>query len=234
MAATDPTIATATSLQRDGFALVARVLQDSDVANLRRAIEGPAPAASAGRRDVVAEVPTVRALAESSTVRALVEPWLGRQAQLVRSILFHKSMHANWLVAWHQDLSIAVAEHGEVAGFEAWSTKNGVPHVQPPVEVLERMLTVRLHIDAAGADNGALCVAPGSHRLGRVPPGEAAELAERTGEHVCVAAAGDALLMRPLLLHRSRKATSSRPRRVIHLEFAGVTLPAPLRWRALT
>ena len=47
---------------------------------------------------------------------------------------------------WHQDLSIAVKERHEVAGFGPWSVKEGVP-VQPPVEILESMLTLRLHLD---------------------------------------------------------------------------------------
>jgi hypothetical protein len=33
-------------------------------------------------------------------------------------------------------------------------------------------------------------------------------------------------------VHASRKATSKRPRRVIHLEFACVPLPEPLAWAA--
>jgi ectoine hydroxylase-related dioxygenase (phytanoyl-CoA dioxygenase family) len=54
---------------------------------------------------------------------------------------------------------------------------------------------------------------------------------EQCGTHVCVMAAGDAMLMRPLLLHASRKSTSHRPRRVVHLEFAAAdALPSPLQW----
>ena len=59
---------------------------------------------------------------------------------------------------------------------------------------------------------------------------EAAQAAERTGKYLCVVQAGDALLFRPLILHASRKATSEKPRRVIHLEFAAASLPMPLGW----
>ena len=37
--------------------------------------------------------------------------------------------------------------------------------------------------------------------------------------------------MKPLLLHASNRSTSNRPRRVMHLEFASVELPAGLAWR---
>jgi ectoine hydroxylase-related dioxygenase (phytanoyl-CoA dioxygenase family) len=117
-----------------------------------------------------------------------------------------------------------------VDGYSSWSVKDGVPHVQPPEEILEQMLTVRLHLDPAGQTNGALWVSPGSHRLGRLPASDAAPMAERNGKHLCVVRAGDALLMRPLILHASRKAASSAPRRVIHLEFTGASLPRSLAW----
>lgn len=34
--------------------------------------------------------------------------------------------------------------------------KDGVQHVQPPAHVLDRMLSVRLHLDRADENNGAL------------------------------------------------------------------------------
>jgi hypothetical protein len=40
--------------------------------------------------------------------------------------------------------------------------------------------------------------------------------------------------MRPLLLHASSTATNPRRRRVIHIEYSGDDLPAPLEWRAAT
>ena len=49
-------------------------------------------------------------------------------------------------------------------GYGAWSNKAGVTHVQPPLGVLQQMLTVRLHLDDCLDDNGPLRVVPGSHR----------------------------------------------------------------------
>ena len=42
--------------------------------------------------------------------------------------------------------------------------------------------------------------------------------------------AGDALLMRPLLLHASGRSTSPRHRRVLHIEYAAFALPQGLHW----
>lgn len=218
------------SIERDGFAIVQGVLDERSRLELLRELDGLLSGSPAGVRGLAAKVRSVRALALSATVRSLVVPVLGAGAQLVRSILFNKSDEANWQVAWHQDLAIAVAERAEAEGYSSWSLKEGVPHVQPPAEVLEQMLSVRLHLDPADETNGALWVSPGSHRLGRLPAAEAAAVAERNGKHLCVAGVGDALLLRPLILHASRKAISSMPRRVIHLEFAGVSLPKSLTW----
>ena len=41
---------------------------------------------------------------------------------------------------------------------------------------------------------------------------------------------GDALLMRPLLLHASSRSMSDRHRRVLHIEYAGFALPGDLTW----
>ena len=219
------------ALERDGYAIVRGALGTDQLAMLRESIAQLLNAHSpAGIRGLVSKVPKVRVLSESNAVRALIEPVLGAGARLIRSVLFNKSQETNWQVAWHQDLAIAVQCQTEVAGFVSWSVKDGVTHVQPPVAILENMLTLRLHLDAADERNGALWISPGSHRSGRLPAREAAAVAARHGKKLCVVHAGDALLLRPLVLHASHKAISNDPRRVIHLEFAGTALPEPLAW----
>jgi hypothetical protein len=46
----------------------------------------------------------------------------------------------------------------------------------------------------------------------------------------CAVEAGDALLMRPLLLHASSRSTRATHRRVLHLEYAWFPLPDGLAW----
>ena len=221
---------TLSKLKREGFAIVPSVIDESLRLRLLRDIQKSVPSVSAGVRDVTRKIESVRSLAQSKMIRALVEPVLGPEVRLVRSILFNKNEDANWNVAWHQDLAIAVNKRVEIDGFTCWSNKNGMPHVQPPVQILEQMLNVRIHLDAADEMNGGLWVSPGSHHLGRIPANEAARAAKHLGIKVCAVAPGDVLLFRPLTLHASRKAISSHPRRVIHLEFAGIALPPPLEW----
>lgn len=217
-------------IERDGFAVAAEILDEPARLGLIRDVEGLLLETPAGVRGLATKVPSVATLARSENVRSLVEPILGPHARLVRSILFNKSSDANWQVAWHQDLAIAVTSQEDVEGYSCWSVKEGVVHVQPPVHFLEQMLSVRLHLDPADKANGALWVCPASHRLGRLPASEAANVVERNGRHLCVVRAGDALLFRPLIVHASRKSTSLRHRRVIHLEFSAAALPTSLAW----
>lgn len=209
-----------------GFAIVPRVVHPYEQADLIAAL---GPVAGAGRRGLLA-IPEVAGWACAESVLALIRPHLPAEPRPVRAIYFDKSAEANWLVPWHQDLTIAVRERVEAPGFGPWSSKDGIPHVQPPAELLEQMITVRLHLDHADETNGALRVLPGSHRLGRLSAERIQELRNQQTEHLCTVRAGDALLMRPLLLHASSRSTSPKHRRVLHLEYAAFDLPAGLAW----
>lgn len=140
-------------------------------------------------------------------------------------------MAQNWLVPLHQDLAIPVAEQREAPGFSAWSHKLGEVFVQPPAEVLEQLLAVRVHLDACADADGPLHVVPGSHASGVLSPDSAFSARELRGTVACVAEVGDALLMRPLLLHASSKASGTSMRRVLHFLFGPPGLPHGLRWR---
>jgi hypothetical protein len=172
----------------------------------------------------------VRRLANSPALRRLIEPHLGVGAHPVRGILFDKTRTANWKVAWHQDRSIAVKQRIEVPGYGPWSVKAGVQHVQPPIEVLDKMLTLRLHLDDCGEDNGPLCVIPGSHTGGILSDETIAMWRSGASPAKCICQAGGAVLMRPLLLHASASARLPGHRRVIHIEYAAALLAGGLEW----
>ena len=225
------------ALERDGFAVVPQVLDASTVAALIAAVSRAGEGTGSQRRgsvyalrNLLEDIPEVAALADSAAVRALVSPVLGPGCFPVRGILFDKTPEANWNVVWHQDLSIAVRERRDVEGFGPWSEKAGVVHVQPPAHILERMLTVRLHLDDCAETNGPLLVLPGSHLGGRLTAPEIQHQRTQMVSVPCPVPSGGALLMRPLLLHASSASQSPRHRRVIHLEYAAEPLPGGLQW----
>jgi len=213
-------------VEQHGFAVVPRVI-DADVQRELLATLGPV--SGAGRRGLLA-LPVIAELARSPGLLAVVRPHLPSEPFPVRAIYFDKSPETNWLIPWHQDLSLALRASAEVPGFGPWSTKDGIPHVQPPVELLQQMLTVRLHLDDADESNGALRVLPGSHRLGRLSAERIQQFRSERADFLCRVSAGDALLMRPLLLHASSRSTSAQHRRVLHIEYAAFTLPEKLNW----
>lgn len=155
---------------------------------------------------------------------------IGPGAMPIRALLFDKSSARNWSVGWHQDRVIAVKQRREVPGFGPWSVKEGIAHVAPPVEILRGMITLRLHLDPAGADNAPLLYAPGSHRFGIVPVEQVPEMVARCGVETSLASSGDVWAYSTLILHASEPASVPQRRRVLHVDYAAVPLPGGLEW----
>lgn len=183
-----------------------------------------------GLRFATQHLSTARAATEGPMLD-IARSVLGPGTRMVRSILFDKSAASNWLVPWHQDLSIATVARHEVPGYGPWSVKDDTPHVQPPREVLESIVTLRLHLDPTPAANGALKVLPRSHARGIIPMSEIPACRQALPEVTLEANPNDLLLMRPLLLHASSKSTlPNARRRVLHVEYSNIELPLPLHW----
>lgn len=181
-------------------------------------------------RHLLSRCEAVREMAHSLALVGLAREVLGENAFPVKATWFDKTPAANWRVAWHQDRIIAVREPREIVGFSCWTVKDGVPHVQPPREVLEQMVALRLHLDDCPASNGALRVLRSSHQDGFLSAEAIRTWAEREAAITVEARVGDVLLLRPLLLHASSSATTPGRRRVLHLEYAAAPLPDGLEW----
>jgi len=212
-----------------GFAIVHRLLASSECEAIAASLAGELHQA-AGTRCLLS-LGWCQALAERLRASPQLSSFVPADYVASQCTYFAKSAAHNWLVPIHQDLSIPVAEQVADAGLHGWSQKEGTVFVQPPVELLERLAAVRLHLDPCGQVDGPLQVVPGSHLQGRVEP-EAASHARRAGAAVsCTLERGDALVMRPLLLHASSKASGTSLRRVLHFLFGPRELPLGLRWR---
>lgn len=224
-------------LALDGFAVIPHCFEIEEVQELAAALDHLDTANSIRRgnqiyaiRNLLDVHPVVRELADSRKIRGLVEPVLGAHCFAVKATLFDKRAEANWKVPFHQDLSIAVQEKMDAEGFGPWSQKMGVPNVQPPVRILERMLALRVHLDDCDESKGPLRVIPGSHLHGRLSDAKITEWKAARPSVCCAVPQGGILIMRPLLLHASSPAINPARRRIIHLEFAGERLPDGLQW----
>lgn len=192
---------------------------------------GASAASGAGTRNLL-EQPWCAALVAPIRARLHALGVLPADAVAVQCTLFRKTPECNWNVPYHQDVSIPVAARVDDAGLSGWTIKEDGDYVQPPTSLLAASLAVRLHVDPCSADDGALRVVPGSHRLGRIEAERVAAIDKRSREVVCEADVGDAILMRPLLLHASSKARTPNGRRVLHFLFAPPEPGCGLSWRA--
>lgn len=152
-----------TQLAQLGFATLPGLISPTRVAQLQALAADLTPAAARNALDL----PWCRELAHELSalpdVRQALQAAVGPDVLAVQCTLFDKSAERNWLVAWHQDLSLPLAERHEAAGWSGWSSKHGVVFAQPPTALLARVLALRLHLDDCGPEDGALRVRPGSH-----------------------------------------------------------------------
>jgi len=185
-------------IETKGYAIVRNAIVKETIAELRLEAERLAevvPDRAYGIRDLFTYSPRIAELGRSQAMcQHLPDPQLAP----VRAILFDKIPGSNWKVPTHQDLTIAVRERHDIDGYGPWSLKANIPHVQPPMALLEGMVTLRLHLDPTPVTNGALRVIPGSHLHGRIPSGDIPALLGRDPEVCCACDAGDLLLMKPL------------------------------------
>src|SRR3954463_15945296 len=221
--------ATMDALERNGYAICSRLIEEREAAIASRAL-GRVRFHGAGTRNLL-RLPWCRALVQRIKTRLARSHILSSSFVAVQCTLFDKNLGRNWLVALHQDLSIPVKSRVNHDSLKAWSEKEGEHFVQGPLEILETLLAVRIHIDDCGVDNGPLRVVPGSHLRGRITDSAARDVRAVLGEKQCVAETCDAVLMRPLILHASSKATIPSRRRVLHVLFGPSSLPHGLEWK---
>jgi ectoine hydroxylase-related dioxygenase (phytanoyl-CoA dioxygenase family) len=170
---------------------------------------------------------SVAAVASDHRLLDIARNALGSAAVPYRATLFEKSTDANWLVMWHQDTALPIEVAFDSPGWGPWSRKGGIPYAHAPAWALERIVALRLHLDASHSDNGPLRILPGSHTAGVLTDQQVFALAAKEQSVECTAPRGGIITMRPLLVHSSSKARSSDARRVLHIEYADALELAP-------
>lgn len=216
-------------LQKDGWTRVSTGIDAASIARLR---------AEAFREDragtrCLLDLPEVRSAALQLKRELIATGHLSSRAVAIQAIAFDKTPRTNWKVAWHQDIMFPLATSAKAPGYELPVKKNGVDFARPPQAVLEEMLAARLHLDPCDPTRGPLRVSPGSHREGLIPSDQCAARATRGGEISCLAEEGEAILMRPLLLHASSQASQPAHRRILHFVYHSGSAPAESWHRAV-
>lgn len=228
------------AIQNDGYAIIPAVFAPHEVDEIAGQLAGTLGAASGGmavrtRNDAVYAArnvdewfPQALTLWRQDRLIELLRDVLGEQCGLVRVLYFDKPPAKPWSLPWHKDMTIAVVDNELPSEhFTNPTTKAGIPHVEAPEELLQRMLTLRIHLDDVDETNGPLTVIPGSDRSGKrsIEGGSMSKILVQRG---------DVLAMRPLVSHSSPLPTesASKARRILHFEFAADReLADGYRWR---
>ena len=147
-------------------------------------------------------------LAESTRSPPLL---LGNRAIPLDATFLDKHARANWTVPGHQDRVVAVA----TTTASKHRIRGGIAYAELDAKTLAGLVALRVHFDPTDGETGALCVVPGSHLNGVMPNGQILNVP--LDQYVpCAAGAGDVLILRPLLLHRSSPSRGEGQRRVLH------------------
>ncbi len=225
-----------TQLQNEGFTTIASIYSAEETAALIHAIEHADSTRSTFRkskdlfavRQFLKEIPQTATLIFNENLKQVIRQLFGADYFVVKSIYFDKPEESNWFVAYHQDLTISVDQKVRLENYGPWTVKQDQFAVQPPLEVLQNIFTIRIHLDDTDAQNGALKVIPGSH-LKEIYRPETIDWKLET-ETICAVPQGGIMIMRPLLLHSSGRTVNLSRRRVIHIEFSNYTLPKEMNW----
>ncbi|WDF46532.1 phytanoyl-CoA dioxygenase family protein [Chryseobacterium sp. KACC 21268] len=179
-------------------------------------------------RQFLNEVPESHRFIFNDNIRKIINEIFGTDYFVVKSIYFDKPEKSNWYVSYHQDLTISVDKKLELNGFGPWTTKQNQFAVQPPIDYLKNIFTIRIHLDDTNENNGALKVVPNSHSKEIYRP-ETIDWNVET-EEICSVNKGGIMIMKPLILHGSNRTTNNQKRRVIHIEFSSMELPEEINW----
>lgn len=215
-------------LPQQGFAIVPAVYSAEEIASISDIIASEHPdEVLFGMRRFLQRTPELATSLFNPSLKSILHEMLPG-CFCIQSIYFDKPPESNGFVPWHQDRIIFVKEKTETYGFKNWTQKENEYGVQPPAEYLGNIVTVRIHLDDADADNGALKVIPYSHSEGFMRT--ASVSFSDSDATVCTVKAGAVMLMKPLLFHSSTRSATVQQRRVVHLEFCNLQLPQGMEW----
>ena len=172
-----------------------------------------------GARGILASRTEVSRLLDEMGLTLLATRALGAPAFPIDALFFDKRSDANWAVPAHQDVIVPIPGAAPVDGVRNPRERNGLRYGEPGDAVLKELVALRVHFDDARAESGGLAIADGSHAAGRIADADIRKMpAEAFKPYDCWA--GDVLVMKPLVVHRSAKSTLPARRRVLHVLYA--------------
>ncbi len=222
------------SIQQDGFYIIRHFFNDKYIDDIIEQLDSHN--ALLYDKQIVSDfnlinsIPFVNSLVHSRQLTSLVEQVLGDNSFPINAFVLDKTQDNNWGLDWHQDLKIAVKNKIETAGYGNWTVESGIPHAIPPKKVLEKRLSVRIHLDDCFISNGAILVAPKSHKNGILQDKFEIEKITSNEALCCEVEKGGVMFITSLLLHKSPYSMTDKKRRVLQIDYVGIKLSNGLEW----
>ena len=214
--------------EEEGFQVINNIFSTEEIQQILDLLAAKEIEKAFGIRGFLKTHPELNALIFSKNLISIINS-ISKNSRVIKSIYFDKPPSANWIVNWHQDLTINVEGKTEDDNFKNWRFLKERTIVQPPLDVLENIFTIRIHLDKCTQKNGALQVVSQSHKNGVVNlANEVSNL--NSIKKVCEVEKGGVLIMKPLLFHSSKRTENQKNRRVIHIEFSNKILPEGMKW----
>jgi len=182
------------------------------------AVRGRSGAAYGARGLLRARPELVQQLAEVG-LPSIAGAALRRPAVPIDAVSFDKHVAANWAVPSHQDVVVPVPAGAELSSLRNVRIRDGVTYAEPAECVLRELVALRISFDDAGVENGALEVVPGSHLRGRLSDADLRRTSLADYRQY-PSRAGDVLLVKPLVVHRSARSLVPARRRVLQVVYA--------------
>ncbi len=165
------------SFSKNGFEIIDNILTANELNPIKLELEQLAlPILTAGVRNADKKFPSIDTLITSKKLLDKAKGYLKGKPSVVCVILFDKT--------------ICVSEKKEINDWGPWSLKDGIHHVQPPLNTLNQMVTFRIHLDNSTLETGYLRVIPKSHSQGILSNSQIQEIASKQKAVDCVAEAG--------------------------------------------
>ncbi|ABF40062.1 conserved hypothetical protein [Candidatus Koribacter versatilis Ellin345] len=124
----------------DGYEIVPDVFAPAECDELLRQAGG-FPRSRAGMRHLMS-VDSVARVALNPRMMKIAQSAIGDDAKPFKATLFDKSSDANWLVVWHQDTALPLAERHDKPGWGPWPVKEGIIYAHAPARALEQVVAL--------------------------------------------------------------------------------------------
>lgn len=217
------------NLLTNGYEIVEDVYSSDEISQILQLIESKEIVGQFGVREFLQDHPDIKQLIFTNNLVDIIKTISSKCHKAIKSIYFDKPPNSNWVVNWHQDLTINLTHKIDCEGYKNWRVNTERTIVQPAIEMLESIFTIRIHLDDCTKENGALRVIEKSHQKGVIELKE--WISKKEGiEKICEVKKGGILILKPLTLHASKRTENQKNRRVIHIEFTDQELPKGMNW----